>query len=107
MTLTFILLAYGITNIFVFGSIFESLRNFLSKINPGFLGKLVNCPMCFSTWVGFILSYILILTGNPTPITLAFNFEFTYLIIFLDGCFTSGCVWFLFSIEEFLTKEES
>ena len=54
--IVFELLVYGITNIVVFGSIFESWRNFWNKLNPSFFGKLMSCPLCLSTWVGGILS---------------------------------------------------
>ena len=60
---TFLLLSYGITNIAIFGSIFESWRNFCKKISPSFFGKLFSCPMCLSTWVGFTLSYTLLTFG--------------------------------------------
>ncbi len=54
----FELLAYGITNILVFGSIFKSWRDFWGKINPSFFGKLFTCPLCLSTWVGGVLSFL-------------------------------------------------
>ena len=103
MVLIYVLLAYGITNIIVYGNIFDGLRSFVSKSK--FLGKLFSCPMCCSTWVGFILSTIFILTANLTPIGLFFTLP-TLLTIFLDGCFTSGAVWLIFVIEEALTEEE-
>jgi hypothetical protein len=107
MVLVFILLAYGITNILVYGSIFEPLRDLLTRINPSFLGKLINCPMCTSTWVGFALSALFIYFGTFTPFTTLFNIEYVALAIFLDGCFTSGSVWLLFVLEDYITKEES
>jgi hypothetical protein len=106
MIFTFVLLAYGITNIIVYGSIFESFRKFLHKISPNFLGKLVECPMCTSWWVGFALSALFIYFGTFTPFTTLFNIEYAALAIFLDGCFTSGSVWLLFVLEDYITKEE-
>jgi hypothetical protein len=105
MIIVYMLLAYGITNIVVYGSIFESLRNWFSR-NISFIGKLINCPLCFSTWVGFGLSALLLLTGNVTPIATYFVLD-TWLVVFLDGCLTSGAVWLLFQLEEYLTSEES
>ena len=40
----------GITNIAVYGSIFNRIRP-----KKGWFGKLFNCPMCLGTWVGFAL----------------------------------------------------
>ena len=47
--------------IVVYGSIFESFRNLLSKLGTGdkSLYKLFTCMMCMPTWVGFGLSYLL------------------------------------------------
>ena len=51
-------IAYGMTTIIVYGAIFEKPRNWI-KINYSFLGELISCPLCTSTWVGFFLSLIL------------------------------------------------
>lgn len=40
----------GITNIAVYGSIFNRIRP-----KKGKLGELFHCPMCLGTWVGFAL----------------------------------------------------
>lgn len=95
----FILLAYGITNIIVFGSIFKSLRDFLMKISPKILGKLFSCPMCLSTWIGGILSFICIYYDYATPFT-QYGVLFPPLRIFFDACFTSGCVWIIHTVQE-------
>ena len=97
--LLFILTAYGITNILIFGSIFSGWRTFWSKINPTFFGKLFTCPMCLSTWVGFILSYVFTYYNYDTPFT-SYGINIDYLKIFLDGCFVSGCVWIIHNLEE-------
>ena len=102
-TLIFILTAYGITNIIVFGSIFESWRNFWSKNNPKFFGKLFTCPLCLSTWIGGILSILFTCFGNQTPFT-EYGITILPLIIFLDACFTSGCVWLIHTIQEFFER---
>lgn len=98
-TLLFILLSYGITNILLFGSIFSGWRNFWLKHSPTFFGKLFTCPMCLSTWVGFILSYFFSYLNYETPFT-TYGIDILYLKIFLDGCFTSGCVWLIHNFEE-------
>jgi len=102
MILVYLLLAYGITNIVVFGSIFEGFRNSLNNIYTSLLHSLFTCPMCFSAWLGFLMSWVFLMFGQPTPISTYFEFP-QLLTIFLDGCFTSGCVWLLFKVEDKLS----
>jgi hypothetical protein len=102
MVFIYILLAYGITNIVVFGSIFESLRESFNTKYTSFIHSILTCPMCFSTWLGFTLSCMLLFFGQHTPISLYFNLP-NYLTIFLDGCFTSGTVWLMFKVEDRLS----
>ena len=99
----FMLLAYGITNIVVFSSIFQPVRDLLDKVNPTFLGKLFSCPLCFSTWVGFVLSYVFSLIGVYTPMT-TYGITYLPLLIFLDGCLTSGTVWLIHTLQEYFEK---
>jgi hypothetical protein len=42
------------------------IRNFLIKINPGFLGKLLKCGYCFSVWVS--IPVVFFLPGHLTNI---------------------------------------
>ncbi len=102
-TLLFELLAYGITNILVFGSIFEKWRTFWFKQSPNFFGKLTSCPLCLSTWIGFGLSYLFNYMGYSTPFT-EYGITYLPLLVFLDGCLTSGCVWLLHNFEEVLER---
>ena len=61
--LTFMIMAYGFTNILVYGSIFNGPRNFIREksLDEGslihnqwkFLIDMLSCMMCCSTWVGF------------------------------------------------------
>lgn len=100
---TFLLLSYGITNIAVYGSIFSGWRNFWNNVNPGFFGKLFTCPLCFSTWVGFVLSFLFLSFGYQTPM---YNYGVDYLplAVFLDGCLTSGGVWLIHTLQECLER---
>ena len=50
--LYFILAAYGLTQILVYGSIFNGWRP-----TEGKLGELFKCPMCMGFWVGGLCSY--------------------------------------------------
>ena len=54
-----ILVSYGISNIIVFGSIFESLRDYAMAFNPNFFGKLLTCMMCTPFRVIYLLYYFI------------------------------------------------
>jgi hypothetical protein len=99
----FILLGYGITNILVFGSIFNFWREFWDKINPNFFGKLFSCPMCLSTWVGFVLSFLFSMLGLYTPMA-SYGLNIMPLNVFLDGCLMSGGVWLIHTIQEYFER---
>lgn len=102
----FILVAYGISNILVYGSIFEWFRNLLAKLGTGdtSLYKLFTCMMCLPTWVGFGLSYLLHTQGVDTPMA-TFGVEHLYLKVFLDGVLTSGGVYAFNTLVEYLEGE--
>ena len=46
----FVLAAYGLTQILVYGSIFNKVRP-----TTGWFGDLFSCPMCVGFWVGVLL----------------------------------------------------
>ena len=91
-----ILSAYGMSQIIVFGSIFENFRQWLIR-NSKFFGDLVQCMMCTSTWVGFFLSLTLF---SPTASVITIP----YTNIFFDGMLASGSVWALNAIVEWFEK---
>ncbi len=95
--LLWILTAYGMTSIIVWGSIFESTREFI-KNHSKFFGDLVSCTLCTSTWVGFFMS--LVLGGLVTNVL---NVHWL-LGVFFDGMFTAGSVWALNAIIEFFEE---
>lgn len=103
ITATFLLLSYGITNIAVFGTIFNGWRQFWNKISPSFFGKLFGCPLCLSTWVGFILSFVFASLGYQTPMSV-YGIDNLPLMVFLDGCLVSGGVWLIHTIQEFFER---
>ena len=94
--LIWLLAAYGMTNILVYGSIFQGLRNGLQNWGNSvlpfnslgkFFGELLSCMMCTSTWVGFFLG---ITYYSPS----AFLIETpTWISWFFDGLIASGFVW--------------
>jgi len=92
-------MVYGISSIIVWGSIFEKPRNWI-KIKFPFLGELISCILCTSTWVGFIMS--LLTTG------LSINFILTWwpLSIFIDGMFSAGSTWALNTFVEYFEKND-
>jgi hypothetical protein len=92
-----ILVAYGITNIVVQGSIFYSLREWFGKKTAqngrlskvyGNIYKLLNCPMCFGFWAGVLVSLVF----GPFPV---------WNIIF-NGALYSGTTWIIFCLTQFL-----
>lgn len=102
----YVVFSYGLSNIVVLSEgpfrVFEWWRAVADGVGEGF-GKLFNCMLCFSTWVGVLFSVV----------DFAFTqFSFTtfntllhpdapwWLIIILDGGFTGGAVWLLHSFQE-------
>lgn len=108
--IVYILLAFGISEMFVFFngpfSIIGKLRDSLTNISD-MAGELFGCMFCFSTWVGALLSalnYWLI----PIPFT-PFNIIFEeyhkwWLIIPMDMFLTCGTTWLLYQLEEMLER---
>ena len=102
-----VLAAYGMSNILVYGSIFEDLRNSIHKtaelgitfISPvfKFLSGLISCMMCTSTWVGFFMSLFF------SPFTYYFWLH-PGLAIFFDGMLASGGVWALNAVVEWFEE---
>ena len=102
------ILNYGLMNIMLYGSIFKSLRdffknlknhsfNFFSKIGI-FLDDLFSCPMCFSTWGGFLTSIFIF---SPTHSLYNTSHIISW---FFDGLISSGIVWSINAIIEFFEE---
>ena len=49
----FCLISYGLTQILVYGKIFDPIRP-----KSGKLGQLLKCPMCTGFWVGIFLWFV-------------------------------------------------
>ena len=79
----FILIAYGLTQILVYGSIFDSIRP-----TKGKLGELFQCSMCLGFWVGIFLYGLSFYTE-------LFTFELNVVNPFLLGCLSSGTSYIL------------
>ena len=76
--LWFILTAYGLTQMLVYGTIFDAVRP-----TKGKLGELFQCPMCLGFWVGAFLWGI-------NGYTELFTFEYTIANLFILGWLSSG-----------------
>ncbi len=92
-----LLTAYGMTSILVWGSIFESTREWIKR-NSKFFGDLISCTLCTSTWVGFFMSLFL---GS---ISTQYFDTIWFINLFFDGMFTAGSVWALNTIIEFFEE---
>lgn len=95
--LLWIFIAYGMSTILVYGSIFETPRQWI-KTHSNFFGTLIGCMLCTSTWVGFFISLSF---GGLTNKVFDLNWFFT---MFFDGMFTAGTVWAVNSIVEFFEE---
>lgn len=107
VTLTWILISYGLMNIMVYGSIFSKFRQSIlewseSQSPTNEIGKFIygilSCPLCFSTWGGFFLGIFLYSPScelfGMTPIT----------SWFFDGLLSAGSVWAINSIIEWFEE---
>jgi len=91
-------MAYGMSTILVYGSIFDKPRNWI-KDNSLFFGALIECVLCTSTWIGFFLS--LVFGGLVSKYFTDFGW---FINMFFDGMFTAGIVWSINAIIEFFEE---
>jgi hypothetical protein len=102
------LMAYGMSNILVYGSIFNTPRNFINKASntPGyplraffiFLSDMLKCMMCTPVWVGFFFG---IFVYSPVNELLGVS---PFASWFFDGMLASGSVWMINSIVEWFEE---
>lgn len=108
--LAWLIAAYGMTQIIVYGSIFEKTRNNITRlgeiniplISPlfKFISGIVSCMMCCSTWVGFFMgTFIYSIFGNYFDVP-------TIPAIFFDGMLSSGGVWAINAIVEWFEEKK-
>ena len=81
--LYFILAAYGLTQILVYGSIFNRIRP-----RKETLGGFFHCPMCIGFWVGIFLCGV-------NPWTELFTYELTVMNFLICGWISSGTSYIL------------
>lgn len=104
-------LAYGLTNIVVWGSIFANMRNKVALIgddtlNPyapvfKFISGILSCVMCFSTWAGFFMGVFIY---SPTHKYFDLTSDISW---FFDGLLASGAVWAINAIIEWFENNRS
>ena len=101
--LLWMVLAYGMSNILVYGSIFNGPRNFINKWGDSkyplnefgaFLSKMLSCMMCCSVWIGFFYGIFLY---SPVHKLLGVHNYYSW---FFDGMLASGSVWAINAIIE-------
>ena len=96
-------IVYGLTNIFVWGSNLQWWRDLLAKFGTGgySLYKLFTCFMCLPTWLGPVISTLIILFGGELLSPTYCYVDNVWLALILDGFFASGIVWFINTIQEY------
>jgi len=77
----FCLISYGLTQIIVYGKIFDPIRP-----KSGKLGQLLKCPMCTGFWVGIFLWFV-------KDYTQLINFDNSFVTAFLLGCAASASAY--------------
>ena len=82
----FILAAHGLTQILVYGTIFDKIRPSKDWLR-GF-GKLFHCPMCMGFWSGMFLFAI-------NGWTELFTFEYNLANALILSCLSSGTCYML------------
>jgi hypothetical protein len=106
--LLWLIAAYGMTQIMVYGSIFQSTRQTIEKIGNSrvpvigpffnFIHGIVSCMMCCSTWVGFFMgAFVYSIWGTQMGLP-------TIPAVFFDGMLASGGVWAINTIVEHFEK---
>ena len=81
--LTFTIACVGMTQILVFGKIFNKIRP-----TEGWFGDLFKCPMCTGFWTGVFLWAI-------NGFTELFTFDYSLITGFVLGCLSSGTSYIL------------
>lgn len=98
------IMIYGISNILVYGSIFNTPRNAINSLAEDestplrgfwvFLSDMLKCMMCTPTWVGFFFGIFLY---SPVHEILGTSPLVSW---FFDGMLASGSVWAINAIVE-------
>ena len=110
IVLMWLIASYGMTNILVYGSIFNGTRNWIHKnakpesgssiFRPvfEFVSSLIQCMLCTSTWVGFFMSLTFF---SPFHELVGLN---KILSVFFDGMLSAGAVWAINGVVEWFEE---
>ena len=103
-----LIMSYGLSNILVYGSIFNRPRNFITKKAEtpesyftdffAFLKDMLACMMCCSVWVGFFYGIFLY-----SPVNQILKVD-PLVSWFFDGMLSSGGTWAINSIIEWFEE---
>jgi hypothetical protein len=112
MLACYILIAYGACNVIAFSEgpfhIFSLIREGADRISENF-GKVFKCMVCLPANFGWICSVVnWFLVPIPfTPFNIIFNSEdgLWFLALLCDGALTSGAVYIIYIINEYLEKK--
>lgn len=106
--LLWMIMAYGMTNILVYGSIFKGMRDTIKmwgeyELSPfkeifSFISGILSCMMCASTYVGFFFG---VLVYSPVHEMLGVT---NWTSWFFDGLLASGAVWAINAIVEWFEE---
>ena len=106
--LLWMILCYGMSNILVYGSIFNGPRNQINTLASSehtpfygfwvFLSDMLKCMMCTPTWVGFFFGIFLY---SPVHELLGVT---SWISWFFDGMLASGATWAINSIIEWFEQ---
>jgi hypothetical protein len=102
------IMAYGLSNIVVYGSIFNGPRNTINRWATNeftpfngfwvFISNMIKCMMCFGFHCGWFLS---LLVYSPVHELLGTNQYYSW---FFDGMLASGSVWAINAIIEWFEE---
>jgi hypothetical protein len=106
--LLWMIMTYGLSNILVYGSIFNTPRNAIHKWAADefsiantfwvFLSDMLKCMMCLPTWLGFFFGIFLY---SPVHEILGAS---SWVSWFFDGFLASGATWAINSIIEWFEQ---
>jgi hypothetical protein len=106
--LLWMVMAYGLSNILVYGSIFNTPRNYIFQQADNidnyiqgffqFLKGMLSCMMCTPVWVGYFFGIFLY-----SPVHELLNVT-SFVSWFFDGMLASGSVWAINSIIEWFEQ---
>lgn len=111
--IVYVLFGYGLSNLLVFGmgpyDMLDWIRRGFKKVF-GKLGNMLDCMMCTSANIGWIVSLlnILYIKTPLTPMMILYKDTLPwYIIVFGDLCITSGAVWLINTAQDALERSGS